>query len=85
MQCQGDLQACRCGCRARQVACCYETDLSRSPQKLDLPRLRQRAFQHIISQLTVQNCPFEVFTNFSATYEQVRKVSGIRVDVDARG
>lgn len=52
-----------------------EADISIFPQKLDLPRLRQRAFQHIISQLTVQNCPFEVFTNFSATYEQVRKVS----------
>jgi hypothetical protein len=52
-----------------------QTDITIFPQKLDLPRLRQRAFQHIISQLTVQNCPFEVFTNFSATYEQVRKVS----------
>lgn len=43
-------------------------------QKLDLPSLRQRAFQHIVSQLTPQNIPYEVFSQFSATYEEVRKV-----------
>lgn len=41
---------------------------------MDLPALRQRAFQHIISQLTVQNIPYEVFSQFSATYEDVRQV-----------
>lgn len=49
-------------------------------QKLDLAALRQRAFQHIISQLDVQNCPFEVFTNFTATYEEIRKVRAFRLE-----
>lgn len=46
-------------------------------QKLDLPSLRQRAFQHIISQLTIHNIPYEVFSQFSATYEEVRKVRDV--------
>jgi hypothetical protein len=50
---------------------------SYSIQKLDLPSLRQRAFQHIISQLTPQNIPYEVFSQFSSTYDEVRTVSSL--------
>ncbi len=61
--------------RLRSVACAeVQIDRSVQRQKFDLPSLRQRAFQHIVSQLTVQNIPYEAFSSFSATYEQVRKV-----------
>lgn len=46
----------------------------RLADKLDLPSLKLRAFQHICSQLTVQNIPAEVFSRFSSTFEDVRKV-----------
>lgn len=47
----------------------------RLADKLDLPALKIRAFQHICSQLTAQNVPAEVFSRFSSTYEDVRRVS----------
>jgi len=46
----------------------------RLADKLDLPALKLRAFQHISSQLTSQNIPAEVFSRFSSTFEDVRKV-----------
>ena len=46
----------------------------RLADKLDLPALRLRAFQHICGQLTAQNIPAEVFSRFSTTFEDVRKV-----------
>ena len=36
--------------------------------------LKQRACQHIIRSLTVSNVPYEVFSSFSAAYDEVRKV-----------
>jgi hypothetical protein len=49
----------------------------RLADKLDLPALKLRAFQHISSQLTAQNIPAEVFSRFSSTFEDVRKVSSV--------
>ncbi|WVR04439.1 hypothetical protein IAU60_001442 [Kwoniella sp. DSM 27419] len=46
----------------------------RLADKLDLPALKLRAFQHICGQLTAGNVPAEVFSRFSSTYEDVRKV-----------
>ncbi|KAK8846758.1 hypothetical protein IAR55_005846 [Kwoniella newhampshirensis] len=46
----------------------------RLADKLDLPALKLRAFQYICSQLTSQNVPAEVFSRFSSTYEDVRRV-----------
>lgn len=46
----------------------------RLADKLDLPALKLRAFQHIIAGLTAQNIPAEVFSRFSTTFEDVRKV-----------
>jgi hypothetical protein len=46
----------------------------RLADKLDLPALKLRAFQHITSQLTANNVPIEVFSRFSSTFEDVRKV-----------
>lgn len=47
----------------------------RLADKLDLPALKLRAFQHIISQLTPYNIPAEVFSRFSTMFDDVRKVS----------
>lgn len=46
----------------------------RLADKLDLPALKLRAFQHIVGQLTAANIPAEVFSRFSSTFEDVRKV-----------
>ncbi|WWC87241.1 uncharacterized protein L201_002129 [Kwoniella dendrophila CBS 6074] len=46
----------------------------RLADKLDLPSLKLRSFQHICSGLTSGNVPAEVFSKFSSTYEDVRKV-----------
>ncbi|WVF70048.1 hypothetical protein IAT40_004835 [Kwoniella sp. CBS 6097] len=46
----------------------------RLADKLDLPALKLRAFQHICGQLTAGNVPAEVFSRFSSTYEDIRKV-----------
>nr|XP_018265738.1 uncharacterized protein I303_02110 [Kwoniella dejecticola CBS 10117]OBR87896.1 hypothetical protein I303_02110 [Kwoniella dejecticola CBS 10117] len=46
----------------------------RLADKLDLPALKLRAFQHILGGLTAGNVPAEVFSKFSSTYEDVRKV-----------
>jgi hypothetical protein len=52
----------------------------RLADKLDLPALKLRAFQHIIAGVTAQNIPAEVFSRFSSTFEDVRKVSGVPSD-----
>lgn len=46
----------------------------RLADKLDLPELKLRAFQHICANLAAQNIPAEVFSRFSTTFEEVRKV-----------
>jgi len=48
----------------------------RLADKLDLPALKLRAFQHILSGMTSSNIPSEVFSRFSSTFEDVRKVCG---------
>ena len=50
----------------------------RLADKLDLPALKLRAFQHICSGLTASNIPSEVFSRFSTTFEDVRKVRPLR-------
>jgi hypothetical protein len=57
----------------------------RLADKLDLPALKLRAFQHIIAGVTAQNIPAEVFSRFSSTFEDVRKVSGKRIDLRRNG
>lgn len=42
--------------------------------KLGLADLKQRAFQHITRSLTVANIPYETFSSFSASYDEIRKV-----------
>lgn len=47
---------------------------SRCVAELDLQELKQRAYNHIIKSLTVENVAYEVFSDFSAAFEDVRKV-----------
>jgi len=42
--------------------------------ELDLKDLKERASQHIIKSLTVTNVPHEVFSSFSAAFDEIRKV-----------
>ncbi|EPQ51070.1 hypothetical protein GLOTRDRAFT_81686 [Gloeophyllum trabeum ATCC 11539] len=53
---------------------CSAKAVYRLADKLDLRELKERAFQHIVKSLTVHNVPYEVFSSFSATFEDVRKV-----------
>jgi hypothetical protein len=46
----------------------------RLADKLGLLDLKERAYQHIQKSLTVDNIPYEVFSPFSATFSDVRKV-----------
>ena len=52
----------------------------RSPvnAELDLPELRARAFEHIARGLSVANVPHEMFSRFSATFADVRRVRRLR-------
>ncbi|KAF7968460.1 hypothetical protein HWV62_30547 [Athelia sp. TMB] len=51
------------------------TVLKAGPQsKLGLHELKERAYQHVVKSLTVQNIAHEVFSPFSAAFEEVRKV-----------
>ena len=42
--------------------------------ELGLQELKERAFQHIVKSLTVDNVTYEVFSAFSVAFEDVRKV-----------
>ncbi|KAF8335328.1 uncharacterized protein EI90DRAFT_2913451 [Cantharellus anzutake] len=46
----------------------------RLADKLGLTELKARAFQHIVKSLSVNNISFEIFSSFSAAFEDVRKV-----------
>ncbi|TFY58336.1 hypothetical protein EVJ58_g6485 [Rhodofomes roseus] len=54
---------------------CSAKAVYRLADKLDLQELKQRAFQHIVKSLTVGNVAYEVFSTFSAAFEDVRKVT----------
>ncbi|TDL22102.1 hypothetical protein BD410DRAFT_748785 [Rickenella mellea] len=53
---------------------CSAKAVYRLADKLDLGELKARAFQHIIKSLSVHNVPYEMFSTFSAIFEDVRKV-----------
>ncbi|KIJ45648.1 hypothetical protein M422DRAFT_59802 [Sphaerobolus stellatus SS14] len=57
-----------------RVMPCSAKAVYRLADKLDLKELKARAFQHIVKSLTVNNVAYEVFSSFSATFEDVRKV-----------
>ena len=51
-----------------------ESSSDLSHPELDLKDLKERASQHIIKSLTVTNVPHEVFSSFSAAFDEIRKV-----------
>ncbi|EGN98449.1 hypothetical protein SERLA73DRAFT_109945 [Serpula lacrymans var. lacrymans S7.3] len=53
---------------------CSAKAVYRLADKLDLLELKERAFQHIQKSLIVENIPYEIFSPFSATFSDVRKV-----------
>ncbi|KAH7914269.1 hypothetical protein BJ138DRAFT_1144217 [Hygrophoropsis aurantiaca] len=53
---------------------CSAKAVYRLADKLDLVALKERASQHIQRSLTVGNIPYEVFSPFSATFADIRKV-----------
>lgn len=53
---------------------CSAKAVYRLADKLDLAELKERAREHIIKSLTVANVPHEVFSSFSAAFEDIRKV-----------
>jgi len=61
-------------CHPGMPSPCSAKAVYRLADRLDLSDLKQRAFQFIIKSLTVENVPFEVFSTFSAAFEEVRKV-----------
>ncbi|RDB17958.1 hypothetical protein Hypma_000942 [Hypsizygus marmoreus] len=46
----------------------------RLADRLDLRELKERASQHIFKSLTVENIAFEVFSPFSAAFDEIRQV-----------
>ncbi|EJT98517.1 hypothetical protein DACRYDRAFT_24540 [Dacryopinax primogenitus] len=53
---------------------CSAKAIYRLADKLDLHDLKARAFQHITKSLTTTNVPYEIFSSFSAHFDEVRKV-----------
>ncbi|PCH39751.1 hypothetical protein WOLCODRAFT_136485 [Wolfiporia cocos MD-104 SS10] len=53
---------------------CSAKAVYRFADRLDLQELKERAFGFIVKSLTVDNVTYEVFSSFSAAFEEVRKV-----------
>ncbi|KAF8133856.1 hypothetical protein EV363DRAFT_1258331 [Boletus edulis] len=60
--------------RLGRPAPCSAKAAYRLADKLGLLELRERAYQHIQKSLSVENIPYEVFSPFSATFAEVRKI-----------
>ncbi|KAF8798781.1 hypothetical protein BYT27DRAFT_7202475 [Phlegmacium glaucopus] len=53
---------------------CSAKAMYRVADRLNLHELKERAAQHIIKSLTVENIAYEIFSPFAAAFEEVRKV-----------
>jgi len=53
---------------------CSAKAMYRVADRLNLHELKERAAQHIIKSLTVDNIAYEAFSPFAAAFEEVRKV-----------
>ncbi|KAM0787001.1 hypothetical protein ACM66B_006270 [Microbotryomycetes sp. NB124-2] len=53
---------------------CSAKETYRLADKLGLTELKDRAFEHIVKNLTVQNIPLEVFGTFASQFEEVKRV-----------
>ncbi|EJD41831.1 hypothetical protein AURDEDRAFT_186281 [Auricularia subglabra TFB-10046 SS5] len=59
---------------AQSVSPCSAKSMYRLADKLNMPELKARAFDHIVGSLNVHNIVDEVFGVFAATFGEVRKV-----------
>ncbi|CCM02467.1 uncharacterized protein FIBRA_04566 [Fibroporia radiculosa] len=59
---------------------CSAKAVFRLADRYDLPELKQLAFKHIVKSLTVDNVAYEVFSNFSAAFEDIRKAMRFFLD-----
>ncbi|KZT42659.1 hypothetical protein SISSUDRAFT_1041276 [Sistotremastrum suecicum HHB10207 ss-3] len=57
-----------------RVSPCSAKAAYRLADMLDLTELKTRAFQHIVKSLTVHNVAYEMFSSFSARFEEVRTI-----------
>ncbi|KAK4702760.1 hypothetical protein P7C70_g3460, partial [Phenoliferia sp. Uapishka_3] len=53
---------------------CGAKAIYRLADKIGLPELKERAYDHIVKSLTVQNIPYEVFGSFSLRFEEIKRV-----------
>ncbi|KAL8277951.1 hypothetical protein RQP46_009583 [Phenoliferia psychrophenolica] len=53
---------------------CSAKAIYRLADKIGLPELKERAYDHIVKSLTVQNIPYEVFGSFSLRFEEIKRV-----------
>lgn len=58
----------------QEVGPCSAKAMYQLADKLNLLELKSKAFRFIIKSMTVQNIPHEMFSSFSARFEEVRKV-----------
>ncbi|ORY43939.1 hypothetical protein BCR35DRAFT_311190 [Leucosporidium creatinivorum] len=56
------------------VGPCSAKAIYRLADKIGLNELKERAFDHIVKSLTVQNIPYEVFGSFSSRFEEIKRV-----------
>ncbi|KAG6878495.1 hypothetical protein C0993_005424 [Termitomyces sp. T159_Od127] len=52
---------------------CSAKAMFRLADRLDLPELKERASHHIVKSLNVENIAYEIFTPFTAAFEDIRK------------
>ena len=53
---------------------CSSKAIYKIADKLNIPELKYRAFEHIVQSLTIETIPYEVFSAFSDQFPEVRKV-----------
>jgi hypothetical protein len=53
---------------------CSSKAIYKIADKLNIPELKNRAFEHIVQSLTIETIPYEVFSAFSDQFPEVRKV-----------
>ncbi|SCV67208.1 BQ2448_5854 [Microbotryum intermedium] len=53
---------------------CSAKAMYRLADKLGLPELKERAYDHIVKSLTAQNIPYEVFGSFAARFDEIKRV-----------
>ena len=53
---------------------CSAKAIYKLADKLEIPELKARAFDHIVQSLTVETLPYEAFSAFSDQFREIRQV-----------